>query len=58
MRYPLRNGHVVITRKIGEQTEFETRNPEGEVISNVLRNRAEARELVIGLRAAVCLRRM
>jgi hypothetical protein len=58
MRYNLRNGYSVETRKVngGEATEFETRNPEGDVISTVELGREAARDVVIGMRVATCLR--
>ena len=57
--YRLRNGHSVATRKIAdERTEFETRNPAGEVISTVTLGRTESRELITDLRTAVLLRKV
>lgn len=58
MKYALRNGYSVITAKLpGERTEFTTNNEKDELVSVVVKERKEARELVISLRTAVCLRR-
>jgi hypothetical protein len=55
--YNLRNGFKVLTRKVaGEDTEFQTLNPEGETISTVTLGREAARDLVVDLRVAVALR--
>lgn len=59
MKYPLRNGYTVTTAKLpGDRTEFTTRSKDGQVVSTVDKGREAARELIIGLRAAVCLRRI
>lgn len=57
MVYNLRNGHKIITRKVGDSTEFQTLNPQGETISTVVQDRAAARETIISMRVAAGLRR-
>jgi hypothetical protein len=54
--YNLRNGYTVRTTKVGDDTEFQTINPEGETISTIYLGCEAARDLVIGLRTAVALR--
>jgi hypothetical protein len=49
MTYALANGYKVITRKVDEGTEFETRNHRGETISTVRLGYLDARELVLDL---------
>lgn len=58
MIYKLRNGYRVISRKVGERTEFQTLNPQGETISSVVQNREAARETIIHMRVAAGLRRL
>jgi hypothetical protein len=43
--YTLTNGYTVRTYPAGVKTEFETRNPEGEVISTVVIGGQDAAEL-------------
>lgn len=58
MTYNLRNGCTVKTTRVSDDaTEFHTVNPEGETISTVTLAREAARDLVVGLRVATCLRR-
>jgi hypothetical protein len=54
--YNLRNGYTVRATKVGDDTEFQTINPEGETISTVTLGREAARDLVIDLRVATKLR--
>jgi hypothetical protein len=57
--YNLRNGYKVVTRKMDDDaTQFETRNPEDEVISTVTLGREAARDLVTDLRVAAGLGRI
>ncbi len=59
MKYALRNGYSVTTAKApGDRTEFTTSNPDGKIISTVELGREAAREMFIGLRTTVCLRRI
>lgn len=46
MTYNLRNGYSVKTRQLGENTEFQTLNPEGETISTVVHTPVETRYLI------------
>jgi hypothetical protein len=49
MTYNLPSGYTVRTTKVDSGTEFETRNPAGEVIASVIHGREDARELVLAL---------
>lgn len=56
MTYNLRNGYTVRTTKVSDDaTQFETVNPENEVISTVTLGREAARDMVTGLRVATGL---
>lgn len=49
MTYALRNGYSVRTTQVGDATEFETRNPNGETISTIRLDAPAARSMVLDL---------
>lgn len=57
MMYRLRNGYSVHTAEHGTGVVFETRNPQGDVISTVVHSAFEAARLVRDLRIGERLNR-